>query len=216
MTTTPKQRPTLNKDRIVEAAIGVADADGLGALTMRRLGQELGVEAMALYRHFPNKEAILDGIVQTIVAGLGSPSDGPDWRSMLADRARMARAVFTDHSWAIGLLEGHSMGPAAMQALDSTLGRMQDAGFAIDDAAHALWLVDSFVYGHVIQEASFMTSGRADEASIAAGLTEMTDGDLPHLAELAGRALDEAFSYDDEFDRGLMSILDGIERVRSD
>jgi AcrR family transcriptional regulator len=214
MTSASKKRVPLNKERIVEMAIDVADADGLGALTMRRLGQELGVEAMALYRHFPNKEAILDGIIESIVDSVVAPSGDRDWRDILAARARSARVVFTDHSWAIGLLEGRSMGEATMHALDATLGRLRDAGFTIDDAVHALWLVDSFVYGHVIQEASFMDSDGADEAAIAAGLQELADGGLPHLAELGRRALDGGFSYDDEFDRGLTSILDAIERAQ--
>lgn len=99
-----------------------------------------------------------------------------------------------------------------MQALDQTLGRMRDAGFSIDDAAHAIWLVDSFVYGHVIQEASFMTSGRAADTSVAAGLTEMAAGALPHVSELGRRALETSFSYEEEFERGIASILDAIDR----
>jgi AcrR family transcriptional regulator len=212
MRATPDQRRPLNRDRIVEAAIAVADEDGLGALTMRRLGQQLGVEAMALYRHFANKDAILEGIVDTIVQSVAIPSDATHWRGMLADRARTTRTVFTAHAWALGLLEGHPMGPATMQALDATLGRLRGAGFTIENAVHALWLLDSFVYGHVIQETSFMAGAGTDEAAVAEGLEEMAAGGLPHLAELGKRALDGAFDYDSEFDLGVTSILDAIER----
>ena len=203
----------LTRERIVDAAIRVADSDGLGALTMRRLGQELGVEAMALYRHLPNKEAILDAVVDTITDSVATPSENSDWRALLEDRAQTGREVFTAHSWAIGLLEGRAMGPATMRALDATLGRLRAAGFAIDDAAHALWLVDSFVYGHVIQEVSAGSPSSTDP-DIAAGLEDMASGDLPHLAELGERALGGTFSYDEEFERGLESILDAVARRR--
>ena len=146
-------RPPLTTDRVLRAAVDLADREGLGALTMRRLGAELGVEAMSLYKHVANKEAILDGVVELIVGQIEIPSQETHWKEAMRRRAVSARGVLAAHSWAIGLLETRgSMGPATMRYLDAILGNLRSAGFSIQDAVHAFWLLDSYVYGHVIQE----------------------------------------------------------------
>ncbi len=214
----PAPRPPLTRDRVLRAAVDLADRDGLPALTMRRLGAELGVEAMSLYKHVANKGQILDGIVELIVGQIETPSAGADWKQAMRLRATSARAVLARHSWAIGLLESRgSLGPAAMRYLDAILGSLRSAGFPIEDAAHALWLLDSYVYGHVIQETSLAPASSPPSASRPGSASEpgwapdlLTE--YPHLAELAEHAAGSDYSVDREFQHGLDLILDALER----
>jgi AcrR family transcriptional regulator len=209
---TPPRRP-LSKERIVRAAVDVADRDGLAALTMRRLGAELGVEAMSLYKHVANKEQILDAVVDLLVGQIAIPGPGEPWRQAMRRRATSAREVLRGHSWAIGLLEGRaSTSPATMRYAEAVLGNLRSSGFSIDDAAHAFWLLDSYVYGHVVQETSLAprsTSAEAGEATPAAD----TSTDHPHLRELGERARTSGYSVDREFAYGLDLILDALERT---
>ncbi len=202
-----KPRPPLTKDRVLQAAVGLADREGLGALTMRRLGAELGVEAMALYKHVAGKDEILDGIVEAVVAEIEVPSEGDGWREAMRRRALSARGVLGRHSWAIGLLEARSSpGPATLRYLDAILGNLRSAGFSVEDAAHAFWLLDSYVYGHVVQETSLSGDTIIPPDTIDA---------YPHLAEVGRHATTSAFSLDDEFAFGLDLILDALERRAS-
>lgn len=198
-------RPPLNKERILKAAVDLADREGLGALTMRRLGSELGVEAMSLYKHVANKDAILDGIVEYIVGEMEIPSEGTPWRDAMRSRASSARLVLRSHSWAIGLLESRGpSGPTVMSYLNATLGSLREGGFSIDDATHALWLLDSYIYGHVVQETSLRVEA-ADEP--------IETGGLQHLVELQQHASTADYSLDSEFEFGLGLILDGLEKL---
>ncbi len=209
-------RPRLTTDRVLRAAVDLADREGLGALTMRRLGAELGVEAMSLYKHVANKEAILDGVVELIVSQIEIPSQDTPWKQAMRRRAISARGVLAAHSWAIGLLETRgSMGPATMRYLNAILGNLRSAGFSIQNAVHAFWLLDSYVYGHVIQETTLAPGRTAPPGteSAAAVLEQATMAEYPHLAELAEHALGSVYSVDGEFRFGLDLILDALERA---
>jgi AcrR family transcriptional regulator len=209
-------RLPLTRDRVLRAAVDLADRDGLGALTMRRLGAELGVEAMSLYKHVAGKEQILDGVVELIVGEIEIPSGEADWKEAMRRRACSARGVLSRHSWAIGLLETRgSMGPAAMRYLDAILGTLRSAGFSIENAAHAFWLLDSYVYGHVIQETSLSpaSSSPPGTESTESGLEQNRTTEYPHLAELADHARESDYSVDREFRYGLDLILDALERT---
>ena len=156
----PPPRLPLSRERIIQAAVRLADEVGLDALTMRRLGSELGVEAMSLYKHVANKDAILDGVVDAVIGEIELPEIDAEWRSAMRRRAASAREVLTRHSWAIGLMESRAAtGPATMRYMNAIIGNLRTAGFSIENAAHAFWLLDSFVYGHVIQEVSFEQRG---------------------------------------------------------
>ena len=183
---------------------------------MRRLGAELGVEAMSLYKHVANKEAILDGVVELIVGQIEIPSQETHWKEAMRRRAVSARGVLAAHSWAIGLLETRgSMGPATMRYLDAILGNLRSAGFSIQDAVHAFWLLDSYVYGHVIQETT-LSPGRTSPPgteSPAAVLEQATMAEYPHLVEVAEHALGSDYSVDQEFRYGLDLILDALEQA---
>jgi len=208
-------RKPLTRQRVLQAAVDLADREGLDALTMRRLGADLGVEAMSLYKHVANKDGILDGIVEVVVAQIETPSSGADWREAMERRAISARDVLRRHSWAIGLLEARrTPAPTALRYLDAILGNLRSAGFSVEDAAHAFWLLDSFVYGHVIQETSspFSTSTEMTEAT-GAMLEQISTDEYPHLIEVGEHALGSGLSFDGEFDFGLALILDALERM---
>lgn len=209
-------RPPLSRDRILLAAVDLADRDGLGALTMRRLGAELGVEAMALYKHVANKEEILDGIVELVVGRIEIPSEEADWKEAMRRRANSAREVLSRHSWAIGLLETRgAMGPTTMPYLNAILGNLRSAGFSIENAAHAFWLLDSYVYGHVIQETS-VPLRTSEELSEPAGSTIEQDAmnEYPHLVEVGEHAMTAGYSVDREFEFGLSLILNALDEHR--
>lgn len=209
-------RLPLTTDRVLQAAVDLADQEGLGALTMRRLGAELGVEAMSLYKHVANKEAILDGVVELIVGQIEIPSGETHWKQAMRRRAVSARGVLAAHSWAIGLLETRgSMGPATMRYLDAILGNLRSAGFTIQNAVHAFWLLDSYVYGHVIQETTLSPERTSPPrtTSTAEVLEQATMAEYPHLAEVAEHALRSDYSVDREFRFGLDLILDALERA---
>lgn len=216
---TPRQdrstRSPLTKEGVLQAAVDLADRDGLGALTMRRLGAELGVEAMSLYKHVANKDEILDGIVELVVGEIEIPSEGADWKEAMRRRAVSAREVLSRHSWAIGLLEARgSTGPTALRYLDAILGTLRSAGFSIENAAHAFWLLDSYVYGHVVQETSMpISTSEETTQSTESILEQITMDEYPHLVEIGEHALRSAFSFDSEFEFGLDLILDALDRT---
>jgi AcrR family transcriptional regulator len=204
---TSPRRP-LTKGRVLQAAVDVADREGLDALTMRRLGAELGVEAMSLYKHVANKEEILDGIVELVVGEIEIPSEGTEWKEAMRRRTVSAREVLSRHSWAIGLLEARgSRGPTARRYLDAILGNLRSAGFSIENAVHAFWVLDCYVYGHVIQETSLAFKS-SEEMTDSAGFDE-----YPHLVEIAQPARRSAYSFDNEFEFGLDLILDALDRA---
>jgi AcrR family transcriptional regulator len=209
------QRTPLTKGRVLQTAVELADRKGLDALTMRRLGGELGVEAMSLYKHVANKDGILDGIVELVVAEIEIPSDGADWKEAMRRRAISARQVLCRHSWAIGLLEARgSTGPAVRRYLDAILGNLRSAGFSIENAVHAFWVLDCYVYGQVIQETS-MPFSRSDEMTESAESVpdQITTNEHRHLVEIEERALRSEYSFDREFEFGLDLILDALDRT---
>jgi len=205
-------RPPLTRERVFQAAVDLADRDGLSALTMRRLGAELGVEAMSIYKHVANKEEILDGIVEVVVGEIEIPGEGAAWKEAMRRRAISAREALSRHSWAIGLLEARgAKGPIALRYLNAVLGNLRSAGFSIENAVHAFWVLDSFVYGQVIQEAS-LPIGSSEEVTEATGsiVEQITTDEYPHLLEVGEHALRSEYSVDIEFEFGLDLILDAL------
>lgn len=214
----PVPRRPLNRERVLLAAMSLADEHGLEALTMRALGGELGVEAMALYKHVANKDEILDGLVELVVAEIEVPPAGSDWRSAMRDRAISARRALRRHRWSIGLLESRgSAGPATLRYLDAVLGCLRAGGFSVEMAAHAFWLLDSYVYGHVVQEMSLPFDTTEDLAKSTGQILETTSSeDFPHLVEIATeQVMTGSYDVEKEFVFGLELILDALEGLVS-
>ena len=115
----------------------LADEGGLESLSMRKLGQELGVEAMALYYHFANKDEVIDGMVDIVFSEIDLPGTGTDWRTAMRERAISVRDALLRHRWAIGLMESRaSPGPASLRHHDAVIGNLRAAGFDMAMAAH--------------------------------------------------------------------------------
>jgi AcrR family transcriptional regulator len=212
-----ERRGRLNRDRVLRAAVALADADGIESLTMRKLGEKLGIEAMSLYNHVANKSDLLDGMIDIVFGEIDLPAGGTDWKTAMRRRAISARAVLTRHPWAIGRMESRATpGPATLRHHDAVIGSLRGAGFSIPMAAHAYSAMDSYIYGFAMQAPSLPFDTAADTAKITqAIMARFTSGDYPHLTEMAvEHILQPGYDYGNEFEFGLDLILDGLERAR--
>lgn len=209
----PTSRPPLTRELVLRRAVGLADAGGLAALTMRSLAQALGVKPMSLYHHVANKDEILDGLVDIVFAEVDLPPDDGSWRTVMERRAASLRSTLGRHPWAIGLLETRTApGPATMQHHDAVLRVLRQAGFSIEGAGHAYALLDSFIYGFALQEAGLpVGTPDSDPEVVQAMARSFSPSDLPYLAETAMyRAMQPAYAFGNEFAFGLGVILDGL------
>jgi AcrR family transcriptional regulator len=210
-------RARLSRDRVLAAAIALADAGGIESLSMRKLGVELGVEAMSLYRHVANKGDLLDGMIDGVFGEIDLPTSGTDWRVAMRRRAISAREVLSRHRWAIGLMESRSTpGPATLHHHDTVIGTLRAAGFSVVMTAHAYSLLDSYIYGFAMQEPSLPFDTGEETAELAQKImAEFASGQYPHLTELAvEHVMQPGYDYGHEFEFGLDLILDGLERAR--
>jgi AcrR family transcriptional regulator len=214
-----KTRTPLSRDRILRAALDIADRDGVEACTMRRLGAQLGVEAMSLYHHVASKEDLLSGLVDLVFAEIEVDEPGTTgWRTAMRDRAHSHRSAMRRHRWAIGLMEGRMQpGPASLRVHDATLGILRAAGFPFRAAVHANSVLDAYVYGFALQERGLPAQADGATAEVmreqARHVPEMRD--FPYLVEAMEEFADAGYDYDAEFAFGLELILDGIERLRT-
>lgn len=211
-------RRRLDRDTVLRAAVALADEVGLAALSMRKLGEAVGVEAMSLYNHVANKEDLLDGMVDLVFAEFSLPEVGEDWKEAMRRRGHSARAVLRAHPWAIGLLETRtSPGPATLTHHDAVLGCLRSAGFSIELAGHAFAILDAFTYGFAMQEATLPFDGGDETAELAEQMVAaMPVDEYPHLVEFATeRAMRPGYDFADEFPYGLDLVLDGLERARA-
>ncbi len=208
-------RKPLTRQRALAAAIAVADAEGLGGLTMRKLARTLDVEAMSLYHHVPNKEAILDGMVDTVYAEIDTPSPGEDWQPAMRRRAHSMRAALLRHPWAISLMEARRAGPANLRHHDRVLGCLRTAGFSLAMTGHAAALLDAYTYGFAHEEVTLPFDTPAQTQDLASDLVAgLSAEEYPYLAEFtAEHVLRPGYNYADEFDFGLELILDGLQRT---
>ena len=210
------RRAPLSRDQVLKAAVALADQSGIGTLSMRRLGQALGVEAMSLYNHVASKSDLLDGMIDIVFSEIGLPASGLGWRSAMRQRAISVRDVMGRHSWAIGLMESRrSPGPATLRHHDAVLGCLRAAGFSTALTAHAYSLLDSYIYGFALQEASLPFGTAEETAQLAQEIAAPMPADqYPHLHELTVRhILQPGYRYGDEFEIGLDLILDALERA---
>jgi AcrR family transcriptional regulator len=211
-----RARTPLSRDRVLRAGVAFADEHGVASLSMRKLGEVLGVEAMSLYNHVANKSELLDGMVDIVFSEIGLPPDGADWKSAMRQRAVSAREVLSRHRWAIGLMESRaSPGPATLRHHDSVIGSLRAADFSVEMAAHAFSVLDSYIYGFALQEASLPFDSGEGTADLAeATLRQMPADQYPHLTELTiEHVLRPGYDYGAEYVFGLDLILDGLERA---
>jgi len=211
------RRARLSRERVLQAAMDLADEGGLEALTMQNIARRLGAEAMSLYRHVRNKEDILAGLVDRVFGEIELAPPGTDWKAAMRLRAISAREVLSRHPWAIGLLESaRQPGPADLRHHDAVLGLLRDAGFSSLMATHAYNLLDSYIYGFALQERTLPVATPEALAEFGEAFIGQLPGDeYPHLKAVASELMAIGFDYADEFEFGLDLILDGLERARS-
>ena len=215
-TPTAKPRGSLTRQRVLHAAVALADENGIASLTMRKLGEALGVEAMSLYNHVANKEDLLDGMIDVVFGEIDLPSTETDWKTAMRRRAISIRAVLSTHRWAIGLMESRSTpGAATLKHHDAVIGSLRHAGFSIELTAHAYSLLDSYIYGFAMQEPNLPFDSPHEIAELAqAIMARFSPGEYPHLTELTiEHILQPGYSYAIEFQYGLELILDSLDRA---
>ena len=212
------RRVPLSHDQVLRAAVTLADESGIGALSMRKLGQALGVEAMSLYNHVAGKGDLLDGMVDVVFSEIGLPAGDAGWKTAMRQRAISAREALARHRWAIGLMESRrSPGQATLRHHDAVLGCLRAGGFSVEKAAHAYSVLDSYIYGFALQEASLPFDTPETTTQVAQEIFgQFAAGAYPHLTELTiQHVLQPGYHYGGEFGIGLDLILDALERAAS-
>ena len=207
---TPVSRVPLSRDRVLHAAIRLADEGGIESLTMRRLGRALDVEAMSLYKHVANKDDVLDGIVDLVEGEIELPSSAEGWAAAVRTCAISAHEVLRRHPWACSLIISRFR-PARLRYMDWLLGRLRGAGFPSQLTYHAYHALDSHILGFTLWEAGHSV----DTEDLATFLQELPADDYPHFAEHVQQHLTEPGHHDvGGFEFQLDLILDGLQRLR--
>ena len=208
-------RRPLNKERVLRAALALADAEGIEALSMRRLAKELGVEAMSLYNHVANKDEILDGIIDLVAGEFELPSDTDDWKAAMRRHLVSARDVLVLHRWATPLWMRQGGGSARLRNGDWMLRTLREAGFPKDLIYHAFHILESYVQGYTLQQLNFPYKGE-ELAGMAAGfLEQLPAGEYPDLVEHIQQHLEPHDEGPGGFEMGLGLILEGLDRARA-
>ncbi|MFT5201565.1 MAG: AcrR family transcriptional regulator [Candidatus Aldehydirespiratoraceae bacterium] len=206
----------LTAERVIDGAVALADKIGIDALTIRKLADAIDVKPMTIYHHVPNKEAIIDGMVNRVFSEIDLPPAGLDWRSAILVRSRSMRHVLAAHPWASPLMESRtSPGAATLRHHDAVLGCFRDAGFSLEATGHAYAVIDAFLYGFALQEATLPATGGAEMAEVASLMADQMPADeYPHLAEFTtAHILQPGYDFAAEFEFGLNLVLDGLERT---
>jgi AcrR family transcriptional regulator len=217
-TTQTRPRIPLTHERVLQTALELADQGGLESLSMRKLGQALGVEAMAVYYHFENKERVLDGIVDLVFAEIELPQAGAEWKPAMRRRAISVRDALSRHRWAIGLMESRTNpGPANLRHHDAVIGCLRAAGFDMAATATAYSLLDSYIYGFALTKMNLPFEDTSDIVELSETmLAPFAPGEYQNLADfITEHAMKPGYDYADEFEYGLDVILDGLERSRN-
>jgi len=214
-----RERVPLSRDRVLAGAITVADAGGIGALTIRTLAQELGVKPMSVYHYVANKDEIIDGIVDLVYAEIDLPVPGGDWRTEMRRRAHSARRVLGKHPWATPLLQSRlNPGPATLRHHNAFIATLRAAGFSVELTAHAFALIDSYVFGFALSENALPIHGPDSVADTAASMMHFFDAEAyPSLLEFTmEHIMRPDYDFGEEFSYGLDLILDGLARSLPD
>lgn len=207
-------RDTLNRERVLRAAMELADEGGIESLTMRELGRRLGVEAASLYNHVNGKDDLLDGMTDLAAGEIDVPSDAVDWKDAMRRRAASAREVFSRHPWASSLMDSREHnGPAQLSYVDRVLGTLLGAGFSPREAANAFLVLDAYVYGFQRQQSSLSLPEGVDTFDVAREIVATIPSDVyPSLMRIAGDFATTPHHEAAVFDFGLDLILDGLAR----
>jgi AcrR family transcriptional regulator len=209
-------REPLTRDKVLAAALRLADQAGLETLSMRNLAQALKVEAMSLYNHVDGKEQILDGLVELVVDEIDLPRPGQDWRRAMRKRAASAHAVLTRHPWATMLFVSRmNIGPNMLRYVDASIGVFREAGFSYPLADHAWTAIDAFIYGLTIQKRNFPIEPGAYAAAAKQFLPMIPVERAPYLNGMSQEVIAGRHDGMHQLEFGLELLLDGVERLRA-
>jgi len=209
------RRPPLSPERILRAAIKLADQQGLESLSMRKLATALKVEAMSLYNHVASKDVLLEGMVDQIIGEITLPERGGDWQSAMRARAVSTLAVMTAHPWAPMLVASRiNVGPNMLRYIDATLGALREAGFSWEETDRAWNTMDNYIYGFTLQQLNFPVNPDDYPSAAAAYLPMLPVNLYPYMHEMSSRVADGTHDGTLDFGFGLEVILDGLERIR--
>jgi len=214
---TQRPRLPLSRGRVLRTAIDLADQGGIESLSMRKLGRELGVEAMSLYNHVANKDDLLDGLADILTGEIEVPANGDDWKGAMRRRAISAREMLTRHPWAGGVIESRTnVSPTRSRYAEAVVRSLRQAGFSAEMAIHAFFTLDSYIYGFAVQEQNLPSGTPEELADVAeAMLGAVPAAEYPYLRQLiAEHVLKFGFDYAKEFKFGLDLMLDALERAR--
>ena len=206
-------RTPLTRERVLRTALALADEGGIEALTMRRLAQELGVEAMSLYYHVANKEEIVGGILGLAMEEVELPPADLDWKEALRTSATSVHDVLERHPWAAAqMMSPNRVSDARIRWMDATLGRLRQAGFSANLTHHAYHALDSHITGSTLWNSGYASAMRDATTTAVDFLSSLPEGEYEYLIEHVHTHLS---GPDDirEFDFGLGLILDSLERI---
>lgn len=208
----PAPQMPLSRERVLRAALVLADRDGIEALSMRKLAGELGIKAMSLYNHVENKNDILDGITDLVVSEIESPDLGTDWKTAMRRRANSAHEVLLRHPWAtMEIVSRVNIGSAMLTYINATLGCLHQAGFSLEMADRAWNAIDSHIYGFTLQELNFPFE-TAEYAEVARHYLYLVPADkYPYMNYLTHKIIDGSYNGVHDFNFGLELILNGLD-----
>jgi AcrR family transcriptional regulator len=215
MATEPEPRLPLSRDRILRAALELVDDGGIDSLTMRKLGQALGFEAMSLYNHVANKDDVIDGILDLVLAEGELPSPSGNWDRAVRASAVSVHAALRRHPWASAVVMAPGrLRPARLRYMDSLLGRIREAGFSAETTYHAYHVLDGHIFGFSLWEASHSYSDADASEMMAAFERTITADEYPYLREHGEQHFAEGPHQDvSAFEFGLDLILDGLKKI---
>ena len=223
-----RARAALTKELVIHTAVALADGGGLEALTMRKLADELGVGVMSLYYYVPNKDELIEGMVEHVFSEIQLPPTDVDWKTAMRQRAISTRQALNRHRWAVGLMESNPMpGPQSFRVHNAVLGLLREAGFSIEMTIQAYSVLDAYIYGFALQEKTVPFENPAGAAAVAeeqarefAAVAEEQQSaalvdEFPYLAEIvAGHVANVGYDFGEAFEYGLDLILDALEQRR--
>ena len=208
----------LSKQRVVVEAVRLADREGVDGLSMRRLASVLGAGAMSLYHYVASKEELLDAMIDIVFEEIELPPQDTDWQSAMRRESTSARQVLARHPWAISLMESRtSPGPANLRHREAVTACLRRAGFSVVMATHANWLLDVYVYGFALQEASlpFDTADEFADMAEDVYLPQLPPDEVPYLNESAAALVASGYDPTEEFAFGLDLVLSALEPLRT-
>jgi AcrR family transcriptional regulator len=210
------RRAGLSRDRVLGAAVALADESGIAELSMRKLAKLLGVEAMSLYNHVESKDRLLDGMIDIVFAEIDAPAPDGDWKAEMRRRAVSTRDALNRHPWAIGLMEARpNPGEANVRLHEAVLACLRNAGFPVPAAIHAYSAQDAYIYGYALQERTLANATREEWVEVGRRQLQQYAPVLdayPCTADVLRHISVHGFSHEEEFLFGLELILDGLEQ----